>query len=491
MVYIPSVGYSSVSDDDGFREFFSLVTHLREAGERVFWYVVMPTWVTDGLRGNDRMNYVRMDSTRDVSLNNLVGFPAFELAQSFSRRGGRYIVDGVLTNCSNFGLYMRQLLSDRSRKVSSMPVFIRDKYDIPESSDEKMLFVSNHVGCRTLVRSESEMREISNVIGRCSNPSLQKAFLDSSIIWPVGYDLTRHPERRKNDEIALFIGGEFGEYAAKKAVLKATEKLFMSGRISIVIASTSPRSKVEGILPGKDSSFVSQFLPGLSKIEYEKEVESAHVFVSVTGKGSPFDEFEEEVHRLLLGQIGVFPLTGLSLEILGSEYPFLYNQGKVDEAICLVEWIAENYKEAIELINPFIEKIRGSRETKSISLRVWSEMKKVIDSSYRISHMKESKDGKRKPLFTTIYSIASKLGKEFALDVFLDILEEHVTWLKPWGNKGALQEIGKIGHVLPTLYDIREMMDNLGWVDTCEGQRIMLRKERDPLPGVLDAKETA
>jgi len=52
-----------------------------------------------------------------------------------------------------------------------------------------------------------------------------------------------------------------------------------------------------------------------------------------------------------------------------------------------------------------------------------------------------------------------------------------------------LQDIGKVGHVLPTLYDIREMLDNLGWVDTCEGQRIMLRKERDPLPGVFDGKE--
>ena len=44
---------------------------------------------------------------------------------------------------------------------------------------------------------------------------------------------------------------------------------------------------------------------------------------------------------------------------------------------------------------------------------------------------------------------------------------------------------GNVREPLPTMFDLRMMLDNLGWIDRCDGYKIVFERERDPLEGVL------
>jgi len=465
LLYVPLVGSTSVASNEGYREFYALTEALRASDEKAFWYVVIPSWVTDGIRGHDRMQYVYLEGTRDVSVNDVVGFPSFELAQYFARRGGRYIVDGVLTNCVQFSLYLQRLLSDPAAKFL-MPVFVRDHDEDSGSIDDSpfswLMLAMNYIGCYTAIRSRAERRLISRFVNRYANPSLGKLFVEQSIWWPRGYDIGKFD--RLVDEM-------------KRPV----------------------RPMIENALPKKDSSFIKYINAGVSKDTYLREVARSQFFVSTIGE---YDILagEEELSRLLLGQVGVFPYIEMIRERLGKKYPFYYNSENQEEAMAMAAWVVENYGDAKEQIKPIIARLRKEHNQDCTAKKAWEQITKKIDETYvfhRVRPRAEA-DHKKQSLFFVVYNLAKKLGDEFSLDVFLDILEEHVTWLKPWSKKGTLKELGEVSAALPTLYDIRQMLDNLGWVDQCTGVNIMLRREREPWPqtsemlkGECDVQETS
>jgi len=506
LLYVPLVGSTSVASNEGYREFYALTEALRASDEKAFWYVVIPSWVTDGIRGHDRMQYVYLEGTRDVSVNDVVGFPSFELAQYFARRGGRYIVDGVLTNCVQFSLYLQRLLSDPAAKFL-MPVFVRDHDEDSGSIDDSpfswLMLAMNYIGCYTAIRSRAERRLISRFVNRYANPSLGKLFVEQSIWWPRGYDIGKFDrlvdEMKRPVRPMMFCGGDFSNATRKKRELEIGRYLLVAGASDVSVTSWSARYKIENALPKKDSSFIKYINAGVSKDTYLREVARSQFFVSTIGE---YDILagEEELSRLLLGQVGVFPYIEMIRERLGKKYPFYYNSENQEEAMAMAAWVVENYGDAKEQIKPIIARLRKEHNQDCTAKKAWEQITKKIDETYvfhRVRPRAEA-DHKKQSLFFVVYNLAKKLGDEFSLDVFLDILEEHVTWLKPWSKKGTLKELGEVSAALPTLYDIRQMLDNLGWVDQCTGVNIMLRREREPWPqtsemlkGECDVQETS
>lgn len=490
ILVVPSLSYTSVANDEAYQEFYSLSRVILDSEEKAYWYFVIPSWIRDGLMGHDRICYVHMDSTRDPVVNSVSGFPALELARNFARRGGRNIVDAVLTDCSFFGVYLKKLLSDSEARP--VPIVLRDHGRDPvvkDSPDEWSYLACSYMNCHAAVRSEFGKKVLSRLARRYLNASMAKLLLDRCIDWSVGYDVGKMSEISSNAigkrGDMMFIGGDFESYMDKRDLFLLGKQVSLTGVADVSLASLSPVSKVERFFPNGDGSFLSTIRASLRPDEYYREASLCRFFVSVADRASCFEEFEREVALCLLGQVGVFPASDWIMDRVGGDYPLLYNVGCMDEAYALIVWVVQNKEEAKKIALKLKDKFIVEHDQHSVHYLFFERVLALIKNEYRIHKLKKF-SGKKRPLFSIIYDVSQRLGDEFALDVFLDVLEEHVTWLKPWGRKGTLKSYGDVSIALPTLYDIREMLDNLGWVDTCEKSDIYLRREREPLPEVLE-----
>jgi hypothetical protein len=257
-------------------------------------------------------------------------------------------------------------------------------------------------------------------------------------------------------------------------VFSIYRRLYAVG-IDVVVASRESRAMLKRSLPDDDTSYLVDINCGLAYSAYLAELAKSHLFVSVAE-----DEAAvwEDVRKLLLGQVGVFPyrVDGILSRVLGDDYPFYYNPGRDDEAVDLAVWIAANYDDARSRIAAVVDRCRETFERKAVFKKVWEKLADIIDERYRTHEFKADEDVKKPSLQNLIKKVATGLGNEFALQVFLDVLEEHATWLKPWGHKGTLQTLGRVHESLPTMYDLRELLDNAGWKDTCLGHEPMMKK---------------
>jgi hypothetical protein len=489
-LYVPSVGKTTVADNEGYLEFCTLVDVLSARGEDVVWYVLVPSWVKDGLRPYDNLEYVYLDAVRDVNITMTAGFPAFEVARNFARRGGMRIIDGVLTNCVGYAAYLGSLLSDNESPFR-VPVFVRD-HVVRDFSHESFYdwlnLAHSYTGCHLAVRSDYESRAISSFLRQYSNPAFGRIFLDGLVKWPVvydpvGYDVDSercYSDVSDNAPSVLFCGGEYGIPGLKVDELKIAKKLFISGNILASLATRTPRYKVDKAFPHGDKSFLRWLNTSVEKDEYDREVKRGDFFVSVQGKG-PSLIIEEELSRLIVGQVGIVPYGGLFVEKLGEGYPFYYNPCRLDEAVGMASWVADNLFESRKLVKSFSKDLMEKSDARIVAMDVWHAMAKEIDKTYRVHKMRRSLDGNRRSVLEVVYDVATKLGDHFMLDVFLDILEEHITWLKPFSRKGTLKSYGDVRPGLPTLYDLREMLDNCGWVDMGGGRGIVLQRVKDPV----------
>ena len=492
ILVVPSIGHTSVVSDDAYREFYALSQVVRESNERAFWYFVVPSWVRDGLLGHDRLRYIHLDSTRDVSINSTSGFPSLELARQFSRRGGRYIVDAVLTDCVFFGAYLKKLLSDPFGKT--IPVILRDHgeprvRDVPE---EWMYLACSYASCFSAVRSDHDIDVLSRFISRYINPSMSRLFLRRCIEWKPGYDIPELegvmgkvvPEKRTS----MFIGGDFSSFAhEKRDLLSLARRISITGVSDVVLSTPSASYDVEKLMPSGDNSFVDTIHSSMKGLAYYRDASRSLYFVSIADRVGCHSDFDDEIARVILGQVGIFPAAHWITSLVGRDYPLLYNAGHMDEAYALAVWITQNREEALRAAKSLRDRFVREYDMTETHPVFFDRVGRLIDNDYEIHHLKKVA-GKKKPFFNLVYDISQKLGDSFALDVFLDVLEEHATWLKPWGRKGTLKSYGDMGDALPTLYDIREMLDNLGWIDLCDNADIRLKRVRNPLDGVIDGK---
>lgn len=470
ILVVPSISSSSVVNNNAYNEIYSLSETIASFDEKSYWYIIVPPWIRDGLRAHERLHYVHVETTRDPALNDVIGYSAYDLATWFARRGGRYIVDAVITNCVQFSLQLGQLLTDPSR--DRIPIILRDiNWSHLQKGKDKEAPVAVAMNFATSLFgfvSSHHKDSVVDFLGKYLRPSLIDHFLKRAFLWPISSDLgilDDCSEVDKGEKITAFLGGNF-KYNNAHTVLSIYRRLFALG-IDVAIASVDPLTKVKKTYSDRDVSYITEVNAGLPLNSYYLEAAKAHLFVSAIENEIAFID---EVRRLILGQVGIFPYRDFVVEFLGKDYPFYYNDGNTNEACELAIWIKDNYREATKQIEKFVQVAREKISEKMVFGIAWESIKERIDLFYRVN--------KRSSLFDSVSKVAKGLGDEFAMAVFLDVLEEHVSYLKPWGQKGTLQILGRVRAPLPTMYSLREMLNNLGWEDTCEGPDVTLRLNR-------------
>lgn len=478
ILIVPSVSSTSVADSEPLQELYALTEAVAGFGEKAYFYMVVPPWVRDGLRGHQRLHYVHMETTRDEAINDVVGYSAVDMSTLFARRGGRYVIDAVITDCVQFSLQLSRMLSDPVRE--RMPVIVRDLRRVYENKDEvednasvALGYASNYFA----YTSPDHQKDVLGFLRTYLQASMLRRFTNRSLSWPMSFDLERIDKLntlKKRKNVTVCFGGDPSQKRSR-TVFSVYRKLYGIG-IDIVVASRESRAMLKRSLPDDDTSYLAEINCSLAQDAYLTELAKSHMFVSVSeGEGANW----EDVRKILLGQVGVFPYRqdGVLSRLLGEEYPFYYNVGREDEAVELAAWIAANYDDARSRIAPVVERCRSLFERKAVLRQAWGKITNIIDEGYRTHTFEEKEEaGKKLSLQGSLKKVATGLGNEFALQVFFDILEEHATWLKPWGHKGTLQTLGRVHESLPTLYDLRELLDNLGWKDTCLGHEPMMKK---------------
>jgi len=476
LLYIPNVTRQSLVDNVGFQEFLKISEATHRLGLDVYWYVVVPSWATDGMRGHQRLQYLYMDSTRDGAVSELVGFSADEIAKFFSRRGGRYIVDAIISNKAGFASYVASLLGDPFGHAT-IPVIIRDNGDtikkLSSNNDRDLFFMlSNYVNCYTALRSNSEMSIVSSIVGKNLSPSIARTFVNRSFVWNSSFDQVDRCDR-SDDSLVVFSGGDFRNSANRRRELLLYRRLFATHGVKVVVYTGSSRSRIKQAFPDGDESFISSINPNVQMGAYTSHLSMADMFVSFSSKFDTVD-IDDELSRLLHGQVGVFPYARCSADRLGEDYPFYYNSGNSDEAFAVASWVVDHIGDARGMITDVVDKIRSNHFVDHVAGGVVGKIADIVHS-----HSGEY-GGTRERSIDVIGGVAERMGDSFPLDVFLDVMEEHLTWLKPFGRKGALKDFGSVRHNMITLYDIRSMLGDLGWVDLCNSSNIVLeRRNKD------------
>jgi len=467
---VPNIFKKTVVDNAGYREFYNL-TKIVSSIDSVYWYMVVPSWVQDGLLGHDRLTYVHLDPSHDRIINDIVGFPALEIARQFARRGGRNIIDGVVTDNVYFSAYLGKLLSDQNSKYD-VPVFLRKHGKVSIDSDlDAILVAANYAASSVAPVSELNKNNIVASISENISPVVRRTMRKKMFLWTQGYDMSVVDRLRMvPKDNTLFVGGSFEHNVKKREQIKNAVRLSSANVLNSVLASCSKSYVVNRFLnDGDRTSFVS-VKTGLGTDMYLSEMSMAGCFISFADSKWDSGDMEDELLRLMVGQVGVFPYVDVVVSILGEDYPFYYNDGNILEAAALVEWIVANLKDAQKKISDIVDKLILEHDEKETFTSAWQHMSKVSDDC------SVSIDKMNKALVEQVENVAVALGNEFFLDVFLDVLEEKVPWLKPWGRKGLLKEYGDIDRSLPTLYDLRAILSFLGWHDACNSAEIKIIK---------------
>jgi hypothetical protein len=487
VLIIPAISTTSVASNFSFQELFEFSEIVSE-NKGVYWYIVVPPWVRDGMKGHKNLQYVHLETTRDIEVNDIVGYSAYEVATQFARRGGKYVVDAVITDCVEFSLQLQRVLSDLTK--NPVPVFVRDlrrKY-LHKKELCKFSVAQSLVQGFSGVTSRSHRSEVVSFLSESLKASVVNSFIDRSFVWPLSSNLDyldKFKSVEKRDEMSVFLGGEPEDNGGAE-VLGIYKNLFACVDVDVRIVTTSSMSRLKVVLRDGDYSYLGDMKAGVPVEAYYTEMAKSHLFVSVAESEK---SFHDDLEKMVLGQVGIFPWKSNSFvaNYFDSDYPFLYLPGDHDQALSMAQWVVDNYKDSVSMISKYVDKIRKLIDRKNVFVRVWSELEKVIFRQYRVYKMKEWNKLKRMPLFNAVNHVATQLGDQFAMRVFLDILEEQVTWLKPWNRKETLVTFGVNKEPLPTVFDLREMLSNLGWEDTCESPDIVLFKKHDVVKGVYDA----
>lgn len=484
VLLLPSVARKEAGNHPAYTEFLSLAACVAKnnPGEG-FFYCVVPSWSRDSLVVVPGVHYEYVDATRNQGFTRMVGLPPFELAQRFARRGGRFVVDVVLTDEIYFAPYLQRVLSDPVAEHKVL-FFLRDYEFVHLSSESIVDKASLAVGFASgslLSRSEQQGNEMLGFSSQNANPAISRLVANRSAVWPVGYDFSKL-EPKKNKDFTLILATDFSDvsYCARVLRLYRTVSAAAQKKIKVVVASQENQKRAEKCLPDGDASFVSSFRCGLTTEELMGEFASADAFF-VPDRVSTDQNYETEILGLACGCVGVLPNREQYASRIGSVevYPYYYEPAmEKDQAAEFLLWGIDNRDgfSSVMAESNVSGMLRELHDKNRTSRLIWDTIKKRVAAAYT-THDLMGKAGKKTSLVKSVHEVAKKLGDRFDLVSFVDVLEEQVSWMKPWGKKGAIHEVGQ-STTLPTLYQLREILDNLGWVDVGGSPGVTVQRKK-------------
>lgn len=377
-------------------------------------------------------------------------------------------MDACICGCPPFALYLKRILSDPRR--DDLPVYIREP--IRHRSMGGLETALSMAGCSTLTRSNGDLRDRVQAISDLVSPAVLRKILGNAIEWRTGHDLDLYDTiaQKATNSPVLFLGNVSDRSMARR-ILALYRGLYATG-LGVTVVSTDSMSVVNDRFPDNDRSYVSTLKGGVDYREYLSYAGLCGIFVSLARDDSNLAVSNVEIQNMLMGQIGILPKTDYTIRLLDRDYPFLYTDESA--AMDMAAYIHESYDSARKKISKYRGRLRDKFGWHNTNVDAWSAISAHIKKGQNHGSIRSKR---RSDLFGTIQRVAEGLGDKFRFDVFLDVLEENATWIKPWGYKGAITTLGKSEN-LPTQYDIIEALGELGWTDMCDGEIAFMKRTK-------------
>jgi glycosyltransferase involved in cell wall biosynthesis len=456
-----------------------LIRSSREMDRKFFFYMILPEWAQDPWPDEPNQFTITVPMNKDFWMNEMIGVPAEPLAEAFCRRGGKYIVDMLYTEMVRPSWYMGQVISDyRSRH--SLPVFITDPITIGgwvnRTWEHRVANAYSYLHGYPLATSTFEENGYRELVTDFFRPAYIDKFNQRIHRVPVAIDIASYQKVRdeeqgnKHEKVSLFCGMRFNEDKGIKFIMDVFRTLYASGR-DIYVCSTTGTDQIKGTqqIPDKDMSMLKTMKFGCPRDEYVQEAARCHVFLSA----SKVESFAMHiVEQLTLGLIGVLPNAQWVWDWIPKEYPFVYEPGDRVEAYTMISWVMDNYERAYEMARPFMDYVAKAYDSKESSKAIFDAFNQRIDErfvDYTKKPLRFSKGGKfRYPFRLEVCDAADSLGESFSMPQLLQVLKARMKGT----DVGVFTKLGGPRLGVPTLYDIRMMLESYGWTDACDGPKV-------------------
>jgi len=368
--------------------------------KNVFFYWFIPHHAEGFLKNKlgDKENN-KIIAYEQITKNYYDSFYTFDTKKfylNFSRLGGKYPVDAVMTN-SSAAIFLLQRLSSDIRRTTEylVPVFCLEP-TVKETrlimSSQKYMFLDDYiraVGYTTgnpIFLTTEEMSYAAKFTKKYVSPSMIKRMLERSTVLPLVVrtdliDKLRQEIPKRTDKKVLFWGGRMSRVKRVDKIVKEYDYLFRFGRDLEIVITTSSLNERSYREVFKNAPEV-RLLTGMGREDYLKEAVQAHIlFLASETEGFPVGFFEQ----MYAGLLPILPDKKWARATMIEGYPFFY-RNRMEGAAMLRE-LYDNYeKYEIEWSEKIREYIRNNFNEDKVFGRLYEEIEKAIQppKSYRL-----------------------------------------------------------------------------------------------------------
>jgi len=404
----------------------------------------------------------------------------------FNMRTGIYPIDAVITEKTGIALLMQKLISDiryaKEEDYVKVPVVIvedrawsRTKGHQFVDWQEFALRALSYSCLRSVVLTSFEKDEVIDASKQYVSPALLRRLKENVTVINLGIPLENVDRAvkgvKKREKFTLFWGGRLSAQKRPFFVLEQFLKMFEGGR-DVDIVVTTPH--VASIKFAKKLDEYMRRYSGLKimfdvgRDEYLRLCASSHVWMSA----SLHEGFSVGMCEMMAtGVPGIVPRRPWSVEMLGEDYELFYDPRSFEEAATLLRWVYENYDEAVEIGRRTRERVIKKFDNRMFAdmllARVEEEVLRNRSLVEKFIVNESSKVGQ------TVVMLADRFEK-MGIDEFS--LHELAYEFKKFSYGGISFDDGARMQD-PSLWDIRQFLMSMGYVDLCDSEVPRFRRE--------------
>ncbi len=407
ILVIPLIGISNINSDSDYLYYADIIKGAKKRGW--YFYMVLPEYAEGEVDELPNCEYVYVPMGKDF-FEESMHFP-YELLEKFGRRGGKYLIDLIMTTRTGGSVMGQSMLSDFRRKDYIPTVLVEAMvraWKKPNDVDASLRAMSYCLSYTWLLSTEEKKRAL-DIITRVASPYLVNQFLENSKVIETGVRVEQLDKTiakaKLNDKFSLFFGGRFSVEKRPEIMKELVEKLYSYGR-DIEVYVTTQHVNSRYLRKYGNSVVYTDLKKGCSREDFLDTASSSHVFICSSDDESWPSGFWEQLY--VIG-IGIFPDKPWVRANLPKDYPYIYKD--IMEGHTMLRYILDNYEEAkakIDWIRPWIRENANWQKQLDKALDWVSTIEK---QSFKLSGKTMEIDGKD-GLGTMILEVVETFGDE-------------------------------------------------------------------------------
>lgn len=472
ILLVPHTGLRNIKGDSNYLLFIDLAKHFISKGN--FVHMIMPEFAREKVERIKGLMYHFVPHEHNFYTEYAI-HDARELVHMFSRKAGKYQIDGCILAKAMQVPFMRALLSDvlRCRDIECYiiePGVYEEKVrGIIKGQMQLMLTSMGYANSTSVFLSEKEKVIALKTASRWLSPALVKQMDKESLVLPVGVPCNMIDEKTKGiekyDKFTLFFGARLNSVKQPHKIIEVFSDFYEYGRTDVQIKFTSNTQETKFFaealnkeaMKGRENLIDIYF--GCPREEYLKIAKASHVAMCwSTEEGFPVGFWEQ----MYMGLPVLFPNREWATRQLPKDYPWIYRDNK--EAYAMISYIKDNYEKVSKDMEKMKDFIREKYNDKIIYGTIEKDLEEKLKRKY--SYVMPRALGELAERAGELFD-----GQPFSMAQLLMFMEELGYSFK------RQQKYREQQAKFPSDYDIYRHMISHGYKDLCNKATPLFQKE--------------